>query len=36
MAGHSTECLEGREHSELVGCSWGPKDQGWGGNEGVR
>lgn len=36
MAGHSTECLEGREHSEPVGCSWGPEDQDRGGNEGER
>lgn len=33
MAGHRTECLEDREHSEAVGCSWGPKDQAW---EGIR
>lgn len=36
MAGHRTECLEDREHSEPVGCSWGPKDEGWGGSKGVR
>lgn len=37
MAGHSTdrECLEGRKHSESVGCSWGTKDQGLGEDEGV-
>lgn len=37
MAGHRTdrECLEGRKHSEPVGCSWGPKNQGWEGDEGV-
>lgn len=36
VAGHRTECLEGRERSESVGYSREPKDQGWGGNTGVR
>lgn len=38
VARHSTdrERLEGREHSEPIGCSWGSKDQGWGGDKRVR